>query len=206
MDNKDIINIALIDDHPLAASGLETWLSSTGRFKIAGVAKNLSEASNLMERLEPLPEIVILDVSLGKEDGLDFIPALKDICAGKKVKMPGILVCTMYEDPFLIQRTLDCGGNAYVSKCAESSEIITAIDKILAGENYVNPIYQKQPPKSTGQVLTYRENIIVSLVKQSRSKKQIAEHLGVSVRTVENHLANIYFKTNTKSRDDLLEL
>ena len=159
-----------------------------------------------MELLEPLPDIVILDVSLGKEDGLDFIPALKDICAEKKVKMPGILVCSIYEDPFLIQRALDCGGNAYVSKCAESSEIITAIDKILAGESYVNPKFKIPTLNNGGEVLTCRENVIVSLIKQSYSKKQIAEHLGVSVRTIENHLANIYFKTNTKSRDDLLEL
>ena len=72
-----MISIALIDDHPLAASGIGAWLCSTGRFAIAGAAKNLQEATALMEGLEFMPEIVILDVSLGTEDGFDFIPILK---------------------------------------------------------------------------------------------------------------------------------
>jgi len=136
-----MINIAIIDDHPLTASGIGAWLNATGRFAITGVARTLAEARNLMEKLKPLPEIVILDVSLGREDGFDFIPVLQELCARKKAAMPGILVCSMYEDHFLIQRALDSGANAYVAKCAESSEIITAIDKIMAGEIYVNPKY-----------------------------------------------------------------
>ncbi|MDR0502598.1 MAG: response regulator transcription factor [Treponema sp.] len=201
-----MINIALIDDHPLAASGIGAWLCATGRFAIAGTARTLNEAGNLMEKLNPLPEIVILDVSLGTEDGFDFIPALEDICAQKGVERPCILVCSMYEDPFLIQRALDSGANAYVAKCAESEEIITAIDKILAGDLYVNPKYQIQTPKRAWQMLTSRENEIVSLIKQSLSSRQIAKRLGISIRTVENHLAHIYEKTETCSREELLEL
>ena len=85
--------IALIDDHPLAINGIGAWLKGTGRFEIAGTAGTLAEAGALMERLETLPDVVILDVSLGADDGLSFIPALKEICAKRNAALPGILIC-----------------------------------------------------------------------------------------------------------------
>ena len=201
-----MINIALIDDHPLVVNGIGAWLAATGRFKIAGVTGTLAEAIALMKRLNPLPEIVILDVSLQNEDGLEFIPALEEICAEREVNLPGILVCSMYEDPFLIQRAMDAGSQAFVSKTAEAGEIITAIDAILAGKTYINPKYRIDRQSRVWSVLSRRENEIVSLVKQSMSTQQIAKRLGLSVRTVENHLAHIYVKTETKSRSDLFDL
>jgi len=193
--------IALIDDHPLAINGIGAWLKGTGRFEIAGTAGTLSEAGALMERLETLPDIVILDVSLGADDGLSFIPALREICAKRNAALPGILICSMYEDAFIVQRALDMGARAYVPKSAESNEILAAVDALLAGETYINEKYR--PQNFTLQVLTRRENEIVSMIKRSFSTKEIAKRLEISLRTVENHLAHIYAKTGTKKREDL---
>jgi NarL family two-component system response regulator LiaR len=227
-----MIPIALIDDHPLAINGIGAWLCGTGRFSIAGTAGTLDQARALMERLDPLPAIVILDVSLGEEDschpgdgchqdgchqdGLEFIPMLKEICAKRNIsasemhasqmRLPGVLVCSMYEDPFLIQRAMDLGAAAYVAKSAEVGEIITAIDSILAGKTYVNPKYRIQEQKQAWSALTHRQNEIVSLVKQSLSTRQIAKRLGINARTVENHLTHIYVKTEANSREELFEL
>ena len=201
-----VISIVLIDDHPLAINGIGAWLKSTGKFEISGTAGTLAEAAALMKKLNPLPEIVILDISLGAEDGLEFIPALKKICAKRKAVLPGILVCSMYEDPFLIQRAMDLGARAYVPKSAESGEILAAIDAILAGETYINKKDKTQIQKQSWQVLTRRENEIVSLIKQSFSAKEIAQRLNISLRTVENHLVHIYTKTGTTSREELFNL
>jgi DNA-binding NarL/FixJ family response regulator len=198
-----MLSIALIDDHPLAVNGIGAWLSATGRFAIAGTAGTLAEASALLEQLDPLPAIVILDISLGTEDGLDFIPVLKDICLKKNKTPPYVLVCSMYEDPFLIKNVMDSGAQAYVSKSAKLGEIITAIDAILAGNIYINPKYKIETQE---YALTHRENDIVFMVKQSLSNRQIADRLKISVRTVENHLAHIYVKTKTVSRGELFNL
>jgi len=164
-----------------------------------------------MQRLDPLPAVVILDISLGAEkpdsppeDGLEFIPMLKEICAKTKTALPGILVCSMYEDPFLIQRAIDIGARAYVPKSAELSEIIIAIDALLAGDSYLSQKYR--PQKKYAQDLTNRENEIVSLIKQSFSTKKIAKRLNISLRTVENHLTHIYTKTGCSSREEIYEL
>jgi NarL family two-component system response regulator LiaR len=201
-----MIKIALIDDHPLAINGIGAWLKGTGKFKIAGTAGTLAQAAALMKRLRTLPAVVILDISLGAEDGLDFIPMLKEICAKRKAALPGILVCSMYEDAFLIQRAMDLGARAYVPKSADLSEILTAIDAILAGDTYINQKYQLQTQKQNWQTLTRRENEIVSLIKQSCSAKDIAQRLNISIRTVENHLVHIYTKTGYSSREELFDL
>jgi len=211
-----MISIALIDDHPLAINGIGAWLSSTGRFTIAGTARTLAEGRDLLQKLDPLPAIIILDVALGAEDGLDFIPVLKEICNERKaaiqetfgggIKVPGVLVCSMYEDPFLIQRVMDSGAQGYVAKSAEFTEIINAIDSILGGKNYVDPRYCMNTKKRSWSVLTLRENEIAALVKQSLTTRQIAKRLGISVRTVENHLTHIYVKTDAASRAELIDL
>jgi DNA-binding NarL/FixJ family response regulator len=196
-------SIVLIDDHPLAINGIGTWLSSTGRFTVAGIAGNLAEAESLLKSLNPLPEIIILDVSLGTEDGLKFMPIVKEITAKKNVPCPKVLVCSMYEDPFLIQRAIDSGADAYVAKSEELGEIIKAINAILAGEKYVDAKYHLEIDKNSWKNLTERENEIAFLVKQSLSNRQIAKRLGLSKRTIENHLAHIYDKTGISSRAEL---
>jgi len=201
-----MIKIALIDDHPLAINGIGAWLKGTGRFEIAGTAGTLAEACALMEQLETLPDVVILDVSLGADDGLSFIPALREICAKRNAALPGILICSMYEDAFIVQRAMDMGARAYVSKSAESGEILAAIDALLAGDIYINEKYKPQTQKQKLQTLTRRENEIISLIKQSYSPNDIAKHLKISLRTVQNHLAHIYTKTETSSWIELYNL
>ena len=208
-----MISIVLIDDHPMLTNAVGVWLEATGRFTIAGTASCLTEARALMKALNPLPQIVILDIALGSEnksliheDGLTFIPELKSICKKRKMPMPAVLVCSMYADPFLVQRAMDLGAKAFVAKSSVSGEIITAIDAILAGETYTSVKSKPQENKKIFITLSQRENEIVALVKQSLSNQEIAKMLGVNDRTVERHLCNIYEKTSVSSRKELFEL
>jgi NarL family two-component system response regulator LiaR len=200
-----MISILFIDDHPLLSQAIGSWLCAKGSFTIVGSTVNLTEALSLMENLESSPDIIILDISLGKEDGLAVIPAIREICDKRKAPLPGILVYTMYEDPFLAQRAFDLGAAAYVPKSAESGEILAAIDALLAGKTYVNPTYQLSNPR-VFDGLSPREKEIIALLKQSLDNQQIAERLSLSVRTIENHLAHIYDKTGVSSRKKLFKL
>jgi NarL family two-component system response regulator LiaR len=199
-------SIVLIDDHPLISNGIGAWLSATGRFSIAGTAENLAQAGTLLAHLDPLPQIVILDIMLEKENGLAFFPELKKISEKRKVPMPRILVCSMHEDPFLIQQAIELGAAAYVAKSAGTAEILTAIDAILAGKTYVNPKYHIKKQHHAFASLTPREKEIIALRKQSLNNQQIAERQDISVRTVENHLAHIYNKTGVSSWEELSDL
>jgi len=207
-----MIPIMLIDDHPLAINGIGAWLIGTGRFTICATAGNITEAVSLIEGMNELPEIIILDISLGEEDGLEFIPKLEELCKNKNANgssdalIPNILVCSMYEDPFLIQQAFDMGAKAFISKSAKSSEVITAIDALLEGGTYINPNYKLDNLNQAWSLLSRRENEIVALVKRNLNNRQIAKRLCLSIRTVENHITRIYFKTDTKSREELINL
>jgi DNA-binding NarL/FixJ family response regulator len=197
----------------MLTNAIGVWLEATGRFTIAGTAASLEEARKLMKELESLPQIVILDISLGsenkgavQEDGLTFIPEIEKICNERNAPMPAVLVCSMYEDPFLVQRAMDLGAKGYVAKSAVAGEITAAIDAILAGETYTSVKIKKQDKKKTFHALTRRESEIAALVKQSLSNQQIAKMLGLGARTVDNHLRNIYEKTGITSRKELFDL
>jgi DNA-binding NarL/FixJ family response regulator len=208
-----MISVVLIDDHPMLTNAIGVWLEAEGRFTVAGTAASLTEARALMKKIDPLPQIVILDISLGggnkgavQEDGLTFIPELEKICKERNAPMPDVLVCSMYEDPFLVQRAMDLGAKGYVAKSAVAGEITAAIDAILAGEIYTSVKIKKQDKKKTFHALTRRESEIVALVKQSLSNQQIAKMLELNNRTVENHLRSIYEKTGVTSRKELFDL
>jgi len=202
-----MIPILLIDDHQMVTSAISAWLCADKRFFIAGTAATLTDARSLMEKLDPLPQIIILDISLGKEDGLTLIPEIKSLCEKRKTPLPGILVWSMHEAPFLIQRAMDLGAYAYVAKSAKSDEFLAAIEAILKGVPYVNTEYQKRKEQQQDNFrLTSRENEIAALVKQSLTALQIAKRLGISIRTVEKHLERIYIKTETSSWEELHNL
>jgi NarL family two-component system response regulator LiaR len=198
--------VVLIDDHPLAINGIGEWLRATGRFVIAGTAGTVAGARALLEGLESLPSLLVLDIVLGAENGLEVIPVLKEICERRNAPLPGILVCSMYDDIFVIQNAFDAGADAFVAKSSGLQEIITAIDAVLAGEQYLNPKYKTLIQQEASLGLTPREREIIALVKQALSNEQIAKKMNISVRTVQNHLAHIYVKTNTHSRAGLARL
>jgi NarL family two-component system response regulator LiaR len=195
----------------MTINGLGAWLSATGRFQIAGIAGSLEEARALFQSIKTLPEIIILDVSLGgsssKEagDGLALIPELEAAYTQRNAALR-ILVYTMHENPFIVKRAMDLGAAAYVAKSSESGEITAAIDAILGGETYFKIDRQPVNPETAPFALTRRENEIAALVKQSLNTRQIANRLGLSIRTVEHHLEHIFNKTGISSWEELHDL
>jgi len=204
---ENMIPVLLIDDHQTVSGAIGAWLGAEGRFYIVGNAATLEQARSLMEQLDPLPQIIILDISLGKEDGLTLIPEIKSLCEKRKAPLPGILVWSMHEAPFLIQWAMELGAAAYVAKSAKSEELLAAIEAVLKGVPYPNTECQKRKGQQPDSFrLTSRENEIATLVKQSLTAGQIAKRLHISIRTVEKHLERIYIKTDTSSWEELHNL
>ena len=205
------MNVLLVDDHPMVNSGLAAILEETGRFKVTGQAVSLDEAKQITETSveeNSFPSVVILDITLGDENGLDYIPYLDKFCAEKKLQKPKVLICSVLEEPFRIQSALRMGASGYIPKTGSKIEILEAIATVLRGETYISDKHSDILKKSFGiyTKFTKRETQILTMIKDKKTNNEIAETLNLSIRTVENHISNIYFKTGTASRDDLLKL
>jgi NarL family two-component system response regulator LiaR len=117
---RDTMEVMLIDDHPLVKYGLAACLEETGRFKVSAKTVSLAQAksfiANCGERAgdKKMPSIIILDIMLGEENGLDFLPFLDEISKARKIKKPPVLVCSVLEDPFLLRSAVDMGIYGYV--------------------------------------------------------------------------------------------
>jgi len=211
------MKVMLVDDHPMVNSGLASILEETGRFSVVGQVNSLSDAIKFIEedaiqktdQSESIfPSLIILDILLGEDNGLDFLPFLKNFCRSKKIPQPHVLVCSVLEEPFRIQTALKMGASGYIPKTGSNQEIIEAIDAVLRGETYISGEHSAKVMKSYGlyEKFTKRELEIINMIKNNKSNKQIADELGLNIRTVENHVSNIYFKTGTVNRQELVKL
>ncbi|MDR2542180.1 MAG: response regulator transcription factor [Treponema sp.] len=203
-----MLRVMLIDDHPMLTYGLASCLEETGRFFVCGQAASLEEARQIIEKAEKLPSLIILDIMLGEENGLDFLPFLENFCRIKTIPKPPVLVCSVLEDPFRIRTALSLGAAGYVSKTGTQTELLQAIDTVLNGEVYLTGEHGLKIHESSNAhtKFTKREMEVLNLVKQNKTNQQIAQALFISLRTVENHISNIYFKTGAENRLDLLKL
>ena len=203
------MNILLVDDHPLTNRGVASYLRETGRFSICAQVTTLADAKRHIENGDPcMPDLVILDIILGEDNGLDLLPFLDDFCDKNKLPKPLVLVCSVLEEAFRIQTAIRLGAAGYVSKAEGETALLAAIDAILRGEVYISERHSLKAMRDLGVFgkLSKRELEVLDMVKRNKTSGQIAEELFVSVRTVENHLSNIYFKTKTKDKLDLIRL
>jgi NarL family two-component system response regulator LiaR len=196
--------VFLVDDHVMVRRGLEARLTVTGRFCITGEAAALAEARNLLAGLEEPPDLVILDLGLGDDNGLELMGTLKE----RGGKMPAVLVYSVFEDPFRIQSALHLGARGYVSKSAGEAEFLAAVDAVLAGDLWLAPHLELKSAAVPDiyAMFTRREREILELVLKRFDNAAIAKRLALKRRTVENYLSRIYEKTGVTARSGLMAL
>lgn len=201
------IRVLIADDHAVVRSGLRALLRIDRGIEVVGEAANGVETLNLAEALRP--DVVLLDVTMPPENGLQTARQLKE-------RLPElfVLILTMHEDEGLLHEALRVGASGYVIKRAEESEILHAIHSVSRGDIYVHPAMTRallhQPVTtehrrgSPAEALTGREIDVMRLLVKGNTNRQSADLLGVSIRTIENHRANLMAKLGLSSRVELV--
>lgn len=192
--------IFLTDDHPAVLEGL-SMLLSLERHVICGVASSRAE---LLERLDDSgADIVLVDLGLCDESGLDIIPQVCDR------GLPA-LVYTMHEDGSTVRRALDRGASGYVTKRETSAVLLAAVAQVLQGERFISPRAAaslhgcaETPPDAPARSLSEREQQILALLARGETNLDIAATLQVSVRTVETYYSRMIDKLNLDGMKDL---
>jgi len=196
-------SIVIIEDHPVMRSGLASWFSGTGRWKVAGTASSLAEAKKLLPRIRA--DLVLIDIQLEDGWGLDIIPWYTQSRMGG---LPLMAVYSAFDDYSHANAALNLGVRAYVCKRRSQAELERALLKALDGETFIDESVQTKlaPVNTIFNLLTKREGTILNMIINGLTNKQIAAELGVTRRTVENTVSHIYDKTGMQSRQELQKL
>lgn len=194
----------VIEDHTLTNLGIRQLLTEQSGFDCMGFAFKTDEALQKLSELSQknsLPQILILDLFLGEESGIDLMRQLV-----KEFPSIKILVYSMFAKPGIVSIALECGAKGFVSKSAPEPELLTAIKTVLGGENYVQQ--NLVPPLFTYRTMldsfTKQEQKVFKLLLERKSKIQIASELSIANRSLENYLSRIYSKTGCNGHEELI--
>lgn len=194
------IRVLIVDDHPLVRDGLKARLSHAENIRISGEAGDGFEALRQIEELTP--DVVLLDISMPKMNGIDTAEAIHD-------RYPNvlILVLSMHDDREYVVNVIRAGASGYVLKSASAEEMLQAIKAVYNGGNYYSPSVAAKmldPVDHPADSLTSREQTVLRLLAGGASNKAMAAQLDISVRTVETHRRNIKQKLNITSTGALI--
>lgn len=200
-----ISSIIIIEDHPVVQEGIISHFEKTGKWRITGTASNLENAKELLTA--NTADIILLDIQLENELGLNIIPWLKQQY-GHNDTLPIFAVYSSYNDFVHVSAALSKGVRVYMCKHHKLIDLEKALYDALEGKTYIDDCVQSKLDTVADilSLLTKREKEIFAMVKSSLSNKEIAQRLDISHRTVENILSCIYDKVGVKSRQDLQRL
>ncbi|MGI3165636.1 response regulator transcription factor [Pseudooceanicola sp. 200-1SW] len=188
-----MIRVAIVDDHPMVAEGIEAILDSFPDIAVVGTYRN---GRQIIEAVaEVRPDVILLDLNMPEMGGLTACEILLEEHPQLK-----ILILSMHDSPEYISTALDHGALGYILKDVPTDEIKRAIDMVMQGERYLCTGAQGSlaPPRGAGH-LTNREQTILLQLAQGKSNKEVALALDISVRTVETHRKNIKKKLGISS-------
>jgi two-component system nitrate/nitrite response regulator NarL len=187
------IKILVADDHPVVRKGLQSCLARQDRLKIVGEASDGDEA--LKKTRELSPDVVLMDISMPGMNGLAVTEVLRKDHPDVKV-----LVLSVHNNRDYIFRIIQAGAHGFISKEAPPDELLRAIESVYSGEPFFSPEIAKaalnQLVSSGGKKdpfaqLTSREREVLVLIAEGQSNKEIANRLGIGVRTIETHRERI---------------
>jgi len=203
------LRILIVDDHAVVRRGVRSLLESQLGWEISGEAATGREAVDMAKRLQP--DIVVMDLSLPELNGLD---ATRQIL--KESPRSEILMLTMHHSEELARNVLQAGARGYVLKSDADQSLIAAIESLRqhkpfltsAVTEFVLDDYLRWNETTDDGVahvaVTAREREIIQLLAEGRSNKEAASTLGISVKTIEAHRANIMRKLRLRSVSELV--
>lgn len=202
--------VLLADDHEVVRRGLRVVLEAKGDLEVCGEATTGREAVEKARELKP--DVVVLDISMPELNGLDATTRILKLVPGAEV-----LILTMHESEGLIRSVLEAGARGFMLKSDAGRDLVQAVDSLSRHKPFFTSKVAQMilegfrhrkggtvEESVTPQHLTTREREIVQLVAEGKSSKEIANSLGISVKTAETHRSNVMRKLNFHSVSDIV--
>ena len=200
-----MITVVLVDDHAVVRSGLRLLLDKHEDIEVVGEAGNAKDALFRARALKP--DVILLDVVMPGESGIEALPKLLKESPNTKV-----LVLSMQDDPSYVREAFAVGASGYVLKEAADEEVVSAVREIANGGRYVHPTLgarmvaaeAEERAAADADPLSEREREVLRLLALGHTNQEIAEQLYISVRTAESHRAHIMQKLGLSTRAELV--
>lgn len=202
-------SIAIVDDHPLVRRGLAALIDSHAQFAVHGEADSRHSALKLIR--EHTPDLVIVDLALGQDDGLELIRQIHS-----EFRTLPVLVLSMYEEALFAERAFKAGAKGYISKRQLDEALLDAVGRLLDGGTYISTALQQHLAEkylhghagdtSSGSDacrLSDRELQVFRLIGEGNTTREIAAALHLSIKTIESHREHIKKKLALRTSAEL---
>lgn len=197
------VKLLLVDDHPLVRDGVRVRLEAVPHFEVVGEA---SDAEAALEAARTLaPDLALMDIGMRGMNGI----ALTEKFAEEFPEI-AVLVLSMHDNLEYVRQVIRAGARGYVLKDAPASELVEAIDAVLAGRPFYSAqlamrMAEQAVMPTPVEALTPRERDILDGIAKGYANKRIADELGLSVRTVESHRLNLKRKLGIEGQAELVK-
>lgn len=199
------IRVLIVDDHAVVRAGLRRILDAEPDIETVAEAPDAERA--IFEAIENRPDIVLLDVMMPGQSGIERLPALLQAAPDARV-----LMLSMQDDPRYVREAFAAGASGYVLKEAADTEVVGAVRAVAGGERYVHPslgakllaVDAAERRRADEDPLSDREREVLALLARGHTNQEIGKMLFISVRTAETHRAHIMRKLGLGSRAELV--
>jgi DNA-binding NarL/FixJ family response regulator len=202
------IRVLVADDHAIVRDGVKALLNMAEDMEVVGEAADGREAIARAQALEP--DIVVIDIAMPGLGGLEATLEIRKLCPRTK-----ILVLSQYDDREYVRRFLKAGVSGYVLKKSAGSELVAAVRSVFRGGLVLDPdvareaMREQESGSGRGgedpyETLTDREKQVLKLVADGKSNKEVADLLGISVKTAMSHREHVMEKLDLHSRTELI--
>lgn len=194
-----MIRVLIADDHVMFRQGLLNLLKTTEDIEIVAECGDGKMALELISALEP--DIAILDVSMPVMDGISIAQSIRHMKLSTRV-----IMLTMHDDSLVFSRAFNAGARGFILKDDAYEELLGALRTVAAGGAAISPTMRHAGivAEPCTPDLTERENQILTLIARGCTNRMIAGHLGISIKTVNNHRTNLMGKLNLLSTAELV--
>ena len=200
---KKKIRLLLADDHPVVRRGMRSCLEGIRHVEVVAEAVDGQEALNLVKELSP--DIVLMDIDMPNVNGLEATKVVREEFPDTRV-----LILSVHTNKDYVLQIIRSGAQGYVLKDASPEDLVRAIESVDNGEPFFSPdisqivlnqYLEEAGADSSGNSvkLTTRERQVLSMIAEGQSNKEMANHLGVGVRTIETHRERVMNKLNIHS-------
>ncbi len=205
-----MIRVAVADDHHLVRAGIRALLEKVGDIEVVGEAVDGLEALEMLEAV--VPDVLVMDIAMPRLNGIEAVERIQELGLETKV-----VILSMYSNELLVRQALQRGARGYLLKESVTNELLLAIRAASGGGTYLSPAISEAllpealMPAAEEEApdfdpLTPREREVLLLIGVGNTNQAIARQLGISVKTVERHRANLMGKLGVNNLAELIRL